>query len=88
MCSTPDSISMFLKDEVCKMRRDPKKKILLQEIVALAQEKRVLKSENDVIPALNHLHEHIVVYFAYCVELKNYVFVEAPRVFTILSHLN
>ena len=81
---------LLLEDEVYKMRKDPKKKIvLLQEIVALAQGKCGVKSESDVLPALGHLHElHVVVYFASCSELKHYVFIDAPWVFTTLSRLN
>ena len=81
---------LLLEDEVYKMREDPTKKIIpLQEIVALAREKCALKSESDVIPALSHLHElHVVVYFASCSELKHYVFINAPWVFTTLSRLN
>ena len=53
------------------------------------EEKCGLKSESDVIPALNHLHKlHIAFYFTNCSELKSYVFVGAPWVFTTLSHLN
>ena len=81
---------LLLEDEVYKMRCDPKKKIVpLQDLVALAQERCFLKSESDVIPALNHLHElHVIVYFATCSELKNYVFIDASWVFTTLSRLN
>ena len=81
---------LLLEEEICKLREDPKKKIIpLQEIVALAQRKCALQSENDVIPALNHLHElHVVVYFGTCSKLKYYVFIDPPWVFTTLSHLN
>ena len=81
---------LLLEEEICKLREDPKKKIIpLQEIVALAQRKCALQSENDVIPALNHLHElHVVVYFGTSSKLKHYVFINAPWVFTTLSHLN
>ena len=81
---------LLLEDEVYKMREDPKKKIIpLQEIVALAREKCALNSESDVVSVIIHLHElHVVVYFVTCSELKQYVFIDAPWVFTTLSHLN